>query len=1035
MRIPLRPICALIAGAHLLTLGASTAVAAVKIDSSIFGAIEARAIGPATMGGRIMAIDAVNSDPRIIYVGAAGGGVWKSKDAGTTFSPIFDKYTQSIGAITVDQAHPETVWVGTGESCTRNSSSVGAGIYKTTDGGDNWALMGLEKSEHISRIVIDPAHSDTVFVAVPGHLWDSNDDRGVYKTTDGGKTWQRVLFVNEGTGCADLVMDPQEHNTLYASMWQFRRLPYFFTSGGPGSGIYKTTDGGKSWKKLTQGLPAGDLGRIALAVAPSRPSVIYANVEAKKTALYRSEDLGESWKQVSTSFGVAARPFYFSHLTVDPKDYRHVYKPGFSLSVSADGGESFTSPFGLGGDVHSDNHALWMNPNNSDYLLLGTDGGVYASADRGATWNFLNNLPVSQFYHVSYDMERPYNVFGGLQDNGSWMGPSQSPNGIQNRDWKNVGYGDGFYVFRDREQKDIVYCEYQGGMISRTYLHSGESKDIRPYPKAGEPKLRFNWNSPIALSPSKAGVIYVGSQYLYRSADRGDSWERISPDLTTNDPAKQRQEDSGGLTIDNSTAENHCTIYAIGPSTLDENLIWVGTDDGNLQLTRDGGKSWTNVVGNIQGLPKSTWCSSVEPGHYDPGTAYVTFDGHQTGDMKVYLYMTTDYGKTWRSIATDGLKGYAHIVREDLVKPNLLFAGTELGLFVTVDGGEQWAQFTGKLPNVAVRDIAIQPRESDLIVATHGRGIMIIDDITPLRQITPEVFESKVHVFETRPTEIRIPQFEQDSPGDSEFVGDNPGEAAMITYYLKERHVFGDLKVEVYDPEGHLLKTIPGGKRRGFNRVGWYMRLKPPKVPPAPQLAGGALFGPMLPEGTYTVKVVKGTDTYAGQVKLVPDPGSTHSAEDRKLQEQTVMKLYTMQDQLGYIADCVTGARDQAKEIAKKRGKGDGLAKTLQSFADRLDKLHKTLVATREGFLTGEEQLRERVVDLYSAVSGYGGRPTESQLARMAILDAEIQKAQESFQTIIKKDLDQINSQLKGKKLEPIKINTKEEWDKKEAES
>lgn len=1015
-------------------LAAKSAQSAVKIDSSTFGAVEARAIGPATMGGRIMAIDAVASDPKIIYVGAAGGGVWKSVTGGTTFKPVFDKQPMSIGAIAIDQSHPDTVWVGTGESCTRNSSSVGMGVYKTTDGGDNWSLMGLADSERIARIVIDPAKSDTVYVAATGHLWNSNEERGVYKTTDGGKTWERVLYVDADTGCADLAMDPQEHGTLYAAMWQFRRLPYFFTSGGSGSGIHKSTDGGTTWKKLANGLPPGDLGRVALAIAPSRPSVVYANVEAAKTALYRSDDLGESWRKVNSSFNVEARPFYFSHLVVDPKDYRRVYKLGFSLSVSPDAGEAFTYPFGEGGNIHSDHHALWINPSNPSHLLVGTDGGVYGSFDRGGSWNFLNSLPVSQFYHVSFDMEQPYNVYGGLQDNGSWMGPSSSPNGIENRDWENVGFRDGFYVFRDPFDKDIIYSDWQGGNINRRHQSTGEMKEIKPYPKEGEPKYRFNWNTPVAISPTKAGVIYIGSQFLFRSADRGESWDRISPDLTTNDAAKQKQEDSGGLTIDNSTAENHCTIYTIGLSPKDENILWCGTDDGNVQVTRNGGKTWTNVVGNIPGLPKNTWCSSVEPSHFDAGTAYATFDGHMTGDMKTYVFKTADFGKSWKPITTDAIKGYAHVVREDLVKSDLIFVGTELGLFVTVDSGAQWAQFTGKLPNVGVRDIAIHPREHDLILATHGRGILIVDDITPLRQITPAILESTAHVFESLPTEIRLPQYTQDSAGDSEFVGDNPREAATITYYLKDRHVFGDLKLEIYDPKGTLLKTLPATKRRGINRVQWHMRMKPPKVPPAPVLAGGALFGPTMPVGNYSVKLVKDNQAYDGQVKLIYDPTTPHSEADRELQASTVMKLYTMQDELGYIAECVTQARDQARAAAKKRPKGDGFAKTLETFAGKLDKLHKTLVATKEGFLTGEEQLRERVVDLYQWISFYAGRPTDSQLSRMAVLEKQIQKAEADFQAIIKKDLSSINSQLKGKKLEPVKIPTKEEWDKKEAE-
>lgn len=1007
----------------------SVSGAAIKVDAGTFGAIEARSLGPAAMSGRIEAIDAVAKQPRIIYIGAASGGVWKSVNNGTTFKPVFDKYTQSIGAVAIDQNHPDTVWVGTGESDTRNSASVGTGIYRTGDGGENWQLMGLEKSEHISKIVVDPKNSDTVYVAVPGHLWDSNEDRGLYKTTDSGKTWNKILYVNADTGCSDVAVDPQEPRILYASMWQFRRMPYFFNSGGPGSGIHRSTDGGKTWKKLTNGLPEGDLGRIALAIAPSRTSVIYANVEAKKTYIYRSDDMGESWQRMSNPFNVQARPFYFSHLLVDPTDYNRVYKPGFNLIVSADGGSSFKD---LGETTHSDEHAMWIDPNDPLHLLLGTDGGVYTSFDRGNTWSMRRNLPVSQFYHVSYDMEIPYNVYGGLQDNGSWMGPSQSTNGIENKDWRNVGFGDGFYVWADTLDKNIVYSELQGGMILRYDKANGELKVVPPFASTDEPKLRFNWNTPVEVSEKNPSALYMGSQFVHMSTDRGESWQRISPDLTTNNPAWQKQEDSGGLTIDNSTAENHCTIYAIGASPLDENLIWAGTDDGNLQITRDGGKTWTNVIANVPALPKNTWVSSVEPGYKDPGTTYVTFDGHQTGDMKTYVYKTTDYGKTWASLVTDGIKGYAHVVREDRVNPNLLFVGTEFGLFLSIDGGQQWAQFTGNLPNVAVRDIAIHSRDSDLLLATHGRGIYIVDDITPLRQINDKILESPVAFLETAPGVLHFPRFSQDFPGDDEFVGRNKPDAVDIVYYLKERHVFGDLKLEIYDATGKLMSSVPGGKRKGINRVPWYLRMKAPRTAPSAQLTFGPPIGPTVPEGTYTVRLVKGDQKYETKITLGPDPTVSHPEADRKLQQETTMKLYRMQERLAFISDSVTDVRDQARDRAGKLKK-DSLAKDLTGFADRLDKLQKTLVATKEGFLTGEEQLRERVVNIYLFVSFYAGKPTNSQVQETEKLEKEIEKANSEYEAITGKDLSGLNAKLKDKKMDPLKLLTKEEWDKKQS--
>jgi photosystem II stability/assembly factor-like uncharacterized protein len=1012
-----------------LVCAASAQDGKVKIDSSLFGAIEARHIGPAITSGRIAAIDGVASNPRIFYVGAAGGGVWKTINGGTSFKPVFDKYTQSIGAITIDQARPDTVWVGTGETWTRNSTSVGTGLYKTTDGGDSWKRVGLENSERIARVIIDPKNSDTVYVAVTGHLWDASDERGVFKTTDGGKTWQKVLFVDRDTGCADIAIDPQEPSVVYATMWQFRRKPYFFTSGGPSSGLYKSTDAGKTWKKISRGLPDGELGRIAIAVAPSRPNTLYAMVEAKKSGFYRSDDLGESWTRVSGSASVTSRPFYFATMVVDPKDYKTIYKPDFAFAISTDGGQSFAQ---RGGRAHSDFHAVWVNPLDPFQIIVGTDGGVYVSQDRANTFRFLGGLPVAQFYHVSADMERPYNVYGGLQDNGSWMGPSASAGGIQNKHWRNVGFGDGFHVYPDPMDKGIVYSEFQGGQLLRFHLATSEVKSIKPYPKQGEPKYRFNWNTPIALSPTNPKVMYVGAQFLFRTTNRGESWERLSNDLTTNDPEKQKQEESGGLSLDNSSAENHCTIFAIAESPLDQKIIWAGTDDGNLQLTTDGGKTWANVVANITNLPKATWCSSVEASRVDRGTAYVTFDGHQTGDMKVYVFKTTDFGKTWKSLATDALSGYAHVVREDRVNHNLLFLGTEFGLFVSIDGGEQWAQFTGNLPPVAVRDIFIHPRDNDLILATHGRGIVIVDDITPLRQITPPILDAAATILESRPSVIPLPTGVQEFPGDADFVGQSPTENAIITYYLKERHVIGDLKLEVYDATGKRMATLPAGKRRGINRVTWAMREKPPKVPSSPNLAGPALTGPVVPEGTYTIKLIKDQQTFTGQIKVTADPRSPHTAADRALQQQTLWTLYRMQERLAFVDAVVTDLRDKAKARAAKLDDKDAMARDLNSFADRLEALHKTLVATKEGQVTGEEQLRERVVDVYGWVSLYGGRPSESQLARIPVLEREIDAKNAELEAIAGKELNEVNAKLSAKNLETIKALTKDEYDKKQ---
>ncbi len=1022
----------------LLAVGPPLAPAQVTIDSGVFGALQARPLGPAVTSGRIAAIDGVARDARTLYVGAANGGVWKTTNGGTTFKPVFDRHTQSIGAIAVDQSRPDTVWVGTGEPWTRNSTSVGTGVYKTPDAGDNWQFLGLANSERIAKIVIDPKNSSTVYVAALGALWSASEERGVYKTTDAGKSWQRILYVDADTGCSDLAIDPQEPSILYAGMWQFRRQPWTFRSGGPGSGLYRSADGGKSWQRLQEGLPEGELGRVAVAVAPSRPSVVYALIESKKSALYRSDDTGRTWHGVNESSTMGERPFYFSLLVVDPKDYNLVYKPGFLLNVSRDGGKVFT-PVGLGPTsfgFHPDVHALWIDPANTATLYLGTDGGVFRSHDGGGAWHFLRNLPVSQFYHVSYDMERPYNVFGGLQDNGSWSAPSQGRGGVQNRDWTNVGIGDGFYVFAHPADRNILYSQYQGGKLLRFHKSTGEIKSIQPHARAGDPKLRFNWNAAVALSPTDPDALYIGAQFLFRSRDKGESWERLSPDLTTNDPEKQKQQESGGLTTDNSTAENHCTIVAIAESPLDAKVIWAGADDGNVQVTRDGGKTWANAAAGIPGLPRHTWVSSIEASRYDRGTAYATFDGHMTGDMKTYVYRTADFGKSWTSLVTPELKGFAHVVREDRVKPDLLFVGTEFGLFLTIDGGRQWAQFTGNLPGVAVRDLAIHPREHDLIVATHGRGAYVVDDITPLRQLTPEVLNSRLAVIEGRPSPVRLPALVQGFGGQDEFAASNPPEAAYVTYYLKERHMLGDFRVQVYDAENNLVTTLPAGTRRGINRVPWPMRLRPPRVPRAPSMEASSLIGPVAPEGTYTAKIQRGEETYTARIQLVGDPSSPHPEKDRKLQQATVMKLYRMIERLAFVSAAAVEARDQAGDRAKPLQPDEELAKSLDAFREKLDALNKTLVAMRGGGgmagpITGEVRLREQIGELYGEVSRYGGRPTQSQTERSAFLEQEVDRANRSFESL-SAERESLNAKLSARQLQPIAKLTPEQYEKRQ---
>ena len=1010
-----------------------------KFDAATVSGLPARNIGSATMSGRVAAVDAIEQDGRItVFVGAASGGVWKSVNGGTTFKSVFDRETaQSIGAVTIDPSNPKTVWVGSGEAWVRNSVSVGDGVYKSTDGGENWTNVGLKDSEHIAKILVDPADGNNVVVCAMGHLWNDNDERGVYKTSDGGKTWKKVLAgANGSSGCALLAMSRQEPKTMYASMWDFRRQGWTFRSGGPGSGLFKSTDGGDHWSEVNdsnaKGLPAKPWGRVAVAVAPSKPQVVYANIEAEKgRGLYRSEDGGATWKKLDASNYMVWRPFYFGNLIVDPKDENKIFKPDLILLYSTDGGTSFNV---VSGGAHGDFHDVWIDPKNPNIVIAGDDGGLWRSEDGGTRWKHQMNLPISQFYHVSTDNSDPYHVYGGLQDNSSWVGDSSYPGGISNSRWENMFGGDGFWMFEDTSDPNYLYAEAQGGEIGRVNRSTHEIRGIKPLPNYGEKKLRFNWNAPIHMSPNEKGTIYIGAQFLFRSRDHGQSWDRISPDLTTNDPEKQKQEESGGVTVDNSSAEMNTTIYSISESPKNGQIIWVGTDDGNVQITRDGAKTWANVVGNINGVGKDSWVSTVAASRYDEATAYATFDRHTFGDMKPYAYKTSDYGKTWTALPlTDsGVRGYAHVIAEDSVNPNLLFLGTEVGLWISVDGGQHWAQYKGSnFPAVAVRDIVVQAREGDLVLATHGRGIWIIDDISPLRALTPELMSKDATLLPGRT--IQYIEGSGGWPeGDESFSGRDRPSDAQITYYQKGRHIFGDLKIEILDANGKVVDTVPGSKHRGLNRAGWSMRVKAPAVPPAASALFEAAQGPRVLPGTYTVKMTKGDNVYTEQISVAVDPRAKFSVEDRKAQFDLTMKIYHTIEHMTYGVDAIEGVRNAANQRAAKLTEKDPLRKQLQDLAAKCDELRSKIVATKEGgMVTGEERIRELLGQLYGTVNGYEGRPAEYQAARAESLAHELEDVIGDFQKLTQKELPGVNAGLKKKKSEPISVLTEAEWQKK----
>lgn len=957
-------------------------------SKELFGAMRARHIGPALMSGRINDLENHPTNSRIIYAGAAGGGVWKSSDGGVTFKSIFDEYCQSIGAIELDPNDPDNIiYVGTGETWTRNSVSIGDGLFKSTDGGTNWKKIGLDKSERIANIIVNPKNSQEVYVAVLGALWGDSEERGVYKSENGGGTWNKLLYINSKTGCADLAMDPKNPNILYASMWEFRRTGWSFESGGTNSALYKSIDAGKTWNKIHNGFPKGNLGRLAIAVASSNSNILYTVIEAeeeKKKGLYRSDDAGNSWKQLNNDFGITVRPFYFSRIVVDPKNPDIVIKAGLYGSISKDGGKTFKHL----GNMHSDIHDIVFDINNSDRLYCGTDGGVYRSLDKGTTMEIVENLPLSQFYHISVDNAEPYNIYGGLQDNGSWYGPSSSAGGINARDWNSIGYGDGFRVLK-HATKNIVYSEMQGAEnVWRYNIGKNKAKTIQPLPQKGFPKLRFNWNAPMALSETKPDRIYMGSQFLHKSENMGDTWEIISPDLTTNDKSKQLQENSGGLSKDNSGAENHTTIFTIAESPLDENVIWVGTDDGNVQVTKNGGKTWKNTISNIKGLPKNTWCYHIEASVFDKGTAYAVFDGHTMNDQNTYVYKTKDFGKTWKNIITDEVHGFARNLQEDYVNPELLFLGTEFGLYITLNGGKKWYKYTNNMPSVAVRFIDLQRKTNDLVMGTHGRGIIIIDDISPLREINQEMLAKKVHFFKSKPTKINEnSNFSGSFGAETQFVGRNPSSLVQIKYYLKKRHTFGKMSMEIQDMNGNLISKIGPSKTKGINIVNWNYRIKQPKIARGKTFSGGGFASPKVEAGLYKVVLKKGKETFEHTFEIINDKKSNLTKADRTFKHKTIMKLYDMNQELAYIVYELDEMAKKSKELNDTR-----LSKKLQDLKETL------VITTGDNYVgTVEKQLREKLSSIYGKIVNSYDKPSNTEIKNIEVVEERFNKAVKSF--------------------------------------
>ena len=929
-----------------LVVLALPSVAAGQYSTEQFSQIRGRSIGPAGMSGRVASVDVVKSSPNTIYVGAATGGVWRSVDGGISWEPIFDDQPLlGIGAVAVSPVTPDLVWVGTGEGNPRNSAGVGNGVFKSLDGGDTWARVGLEGSERIDKIIPHPTDPDVAFVAAMGPAWSDGDVRGVYRTQDGGDTWERILYENPRTGAVDLIMDPGNPDKLFAAMWEFRRWPWYFESGGPGSGLHVSYDGGDSWARVTaeDGMPAGDLGRIGLAISLSNPDVVYALVEAEKSELIRSDDGGRSWSTISDRPGVVPRPFYYADLRVDPENENRLYSLHGSIQVSEDQGRTFRTvvPSNL---IHGDVQELWIDPADGHRMIMGNDGGIAFTYDRGEHWRFVENLPLAQFYHISVDDAVPFNVYGGLQDNGSWFGPSTvwEARGIMNLHWRRVGGGDGFSVFNDPSDFRYGYSMSQQGNLLRFDKATGERVGIQPVHPDGE-YLRFNWNAGLNVDPFDPSVLYLGSQFVHRTSDQGRSWEIISPDLTTNEPEKQLQDLSGGLTLDATGAENHTTILSISPSPIQRGLIWASTDDGNVQVTEDDGSTWRNVGDRIPDVPNGTWIPHVEPSRHDARTAYVVLDDHRRGNWEPYVYKTEDLGESWNKLSDNGIDGFVHVLREDWIEPNLLFLGTEFGLRVSLDGGDSWMHWTHGVPPAPIRDLRIHPRDHDLALGTHGRGAYVVDDIRPLREAArdPGLLDDPLRALPMAPAQkyVTAEAIGYRSVGHAMMFGENRPYGALINYWVGQESD-QDVHIEVFDAEGASVRSLAGSSDVGVNRVTWDLRRD------APDGGGPGSTGTELLGGTYTVRLSLGDAESTGTVTVLEDPRVNIPARTRIAKLDALEEARVMIAELGAAQRSLEGAIETTGMVLESlegrsgsgelETEGEALRETLEGLLQRL---------------------------------------------------------------------------------------------------
>lgn len=953
----------------LLLLFCTSLAEAQQLDLSHFKNLNIRNVGPANMSGRITAIDVVESNPKLMYVGAASGGVWKSENGGSAWEPVFDEQpTQNIGALAIQQNNPSVVWVGTGEGNPRNSMNLGMGVFKSLDGGRTWKHLGLEATKTIHRILIDPMNPEVVYVGAMGDPWTPGADRGLYKTMDGGLNWEKILYTNEQSGIADLVMDPNNPNKLLAAVYEHRRTPYSFTSGGPGSGLFMTHDGGKSWQKLdeTAGLPAGDLGRIGLAIAPSDPNRIYAKVEATTNALYRSDNGGLNWYKINDNPRFTNnRPFYFQDLAVDSKDPNRLYNIYQPLSVSYDGGKSFDPVPMIPADetkgIHADFHAFWVNPNDPQHFIIGGDGGIGITYDHGKSWYFPETIPVAQFYHINADNDRPYNVYGGMQDNGNWSGPAYTwkRGGIRTLYWQYLVGGDGFYIEPDLDNSRFGYGTSQNGNLYRYDKLTGYYSSIKPRVNHRQTALRFNWNAAFAKDPFDESSVYYGSQFVHKSTDKGASWETISPDLSTNNPDHQ-QRDYGGLTLDLSGAENYNSLLAIAPSPIDKNIIWAGTDDGQLHLTQDGGSTWNNLTKNIKEMPKEAWVAQIQASRYEAGAAWVVVNNYRKGDYQPYLFKTSDYGKTWTNVVNaKKVKGYTLSLVQDTKEPNLVFLGTEHGLWISIDEGNNWTAFKNGFPAVSTMDLKIQESESALIVGTFGRAIWVLDDLWALRAAAGGRLKSGLTALPTNEA-VQVKGLFINPPGNiwsgfhTTFEGENRVFQKMQIPFFINTPIDTSTQVtaNVYDKDDHLIQTIRTKPNAiGLNYLIWKLDEKAATLP-----------------GAWISEESRGIPVLPGKYKVVLDYNGMKDSSEVQVIADPRFELDPVIDELLYAYQ--KQVDQQVQLLASSLGALDQRKTTLSKVERQLKEWD---YPSKNSLLQQIKQLEEKLVDLRA--SGQTPRP------------------------------------------------------------